>query len=155
MKRTIPFLLLIFPLVAQDTPPEPRGLISSEFAAAVEPLGTRPAQTNLAVVYLDTAKDDQFIDVTAIRADVTQLIRSTGATAAPEAYAKGVAKGLTEKYPQIAGLTVTVFLNFNNQGTPLYVTTLTRLAPSLTPAVKAAVTSRLAESRKHQSRIVD
>ena len=71
-----------------------------------------------------------------------------------EAFAKAVGKGLADKYPQIAGLTVTIYTSFNNQATPQYVTTLTRLAPTLTPAVKAAVTQRLADARSAQSRIV-
>lgn len=154
MKCLIPILLLSFPLAAQDATPEtPRALVSSDFIGAVEPLGTRLAQTNLTVVYLDTTKDDQFIDVTSIRADVTQLIRGAGATAAPEVYAKAVGKGLADKYPQIAGLTVTLYTAFNTQGTPQYVTTLTRMAPTLSSTVKAAVKQRLAESAA-QSRIV-
>jgi hypothetical protein len=155
MKSIIPFLLLGLTLLADDTPVEPaKALISSDFAASIEPLGTRTAQTNLTVVYLDTAADNQFVDVAAIRADVTAFIRDSGATAAPEVYAKNVAKRLVEKYPQIAGLTVTLYTGFNNQGTPNYVTTLTRLAPDLTPVVSTAVTSKLAESRNAASRIV-
>lgn len=152
MKSLFAFLLLSLTAMGQDE--TARALISSDFIGAVDSLGTRVAQTNLTVVYLDTAKDEQFIDVTAIRADVTQFIRATAATATPEAYAKAVSKGLAEKYPQIAGLTVTIYTSFNNQGTPQYVTTLTRLAPALTPAIKAAVTQRMAEARSAQSRIV-
>ena len=152
MKTLVPLLLLSLTLMGQDE--TPRALISSDFIGAVDSLGTRPAQTNLTVVYLDTAKDEQFIDVTAIRGDVTQFIRATASTATPEAFAKAVGKGLADKYPQIAGLTVTIYTSFNNQATPQYVTTLTRLAPTLTPAVKAAVTQRLADARSAQSRIV-
>ena len=155
MKNLVPFLLLSLTLLGQDTSTEvARALISSDFIGSVESLGTRLAQTNLTVVYLDTARDDQFIDVTAIRADVTQFIRNTGSTATPEAYAKAVGKGLADKYPQIAGLTVTVYTSFNSQGSPGYVTTLTRLAPTLPAGVKAAVTQKLAEARSAQSRIV-
>jgi hypothetical protein len=145
MKYAILLPLILF---AQDTPPDsPRALINSDFVAAVDSLGTRPAQTNLSVVYFDTARDDQFLDVAALRADVTALIRAvTPATLPPEAFAKAVAKGLTDKYPQIAGLTVTLYLNFNAQGTPQFVTTLTRLAPALPASVKAAVAQNLAES---------
>ena len=153
MKTLVPFVLASLTLMGQDTETA-RALISSDFIGAVDSLGTRAAQTNLTVVYLDTAKDEQFIDVTAIRADVTQFIRATTATATPEAFAKAVGKGLAEKYTQIAGLIVTIYTSFNNQGTPQYKTTLTRLAPSLTPATKAAVTQRLVEAQSAQSRIV-
>ena len=152
MKILVPFVLLSLTLMGQEE--TPRALISSDFIGAVDALGTRVAQTNLTVVYLDTVKDEQFIDVTAIRADVTQFIRAAASTATPEAVAKAVGKGLAEKYPQIAGLTVTIYTSFNNQGTPQYVTALTRLAPTLTPGVKAAVTQRLADARSAQSRIV-
>lgn len=156
MKSLTVFLLLLSPLFGDDTTPaDPaKALISSDFAASIEPLGSRTAQTNLTVVYLDTTKDDQFVDVAAIRADTSALIRGAGATAPVEAYAKAVAKGLADKYPQIAGLTVTVYTSFTSQGTPLYVTTLTRLAPELPGAVKAAVTQKLLETRNAQSRIV-
>ena len=148
------FGLLLLSLTAMGQDETPRALISSDFIGAVDSLGTRVAQTNLTVVYLDTAKDEQFIDVTAIRADVTQFIRATASTATPEAFAKAVGKGLADKYPQIAGLIVTIYTSFNNEGRPQYVTTLTRLAPSLTPAIKAAVTQRLGEAQSAQSRIV-
>ena len=148
------FGLLLLSLTAMGQDETPRALISSDFIGAVDSLGTRVAQTNLTVVYLDTAKDEQFIDVTAIRADVTQFIRATASTATPEAFAKAVGKGLADKYPQIAGLIVTIYTSFNNEGRPQYVTTLTRLAPSLTPAIKAAVTQRLVEAQSAQSRIV-
>ena len=145
MKTLVPFVLLSLTLMGQEE--TPRALISSDFIGAVDALGTRVAQTNLTVVYLDTVKDEQFIDV-------TQFIRAAASTATPEAVAKAVGKGLAEKYPQIAGLTVTIYTSFNNQGTPQYVTTLIRLAPTLTPAIKAAVTQRLVEARSAQSRIV-
>lgn len=157
MKFLVPFLLLASTLAAQDEP-APRALISSDFVASVEPLGTRFAQTNLTVVYLDTVADDQFVPVASIRADVTQFVRDAGASAAPEAYAKAIAKRLVEKYPQIAGMTVTVYTSFDNSGSPGYVSTLTRLAPDLTPAVKTAVTEKLdqeaARARNAQVRIV-
>lgn len=151
MRNLLLWLLVPLALVAQDSP---RALISSDFIASVEPLGNRIAQTNLTVVYLDTAADDQFVDVTAIRNDVTQFIRNTGGTAAPEAYVKAISKGLTDKYPQLAGFTITLYLNFSTSGNPGYVSTLTRLAPDLTPVLKTAVTQKLTETRNAQSRIV-
>ena len=159
MKCGIPFLLLSVSLWGQDGEPVARALINSDFVAAVDALGIRPAQTNLSVVYLDTTKDDQFLDVTVLRADVTALIRGvTPTTAPPEVFAKAIGKGLTDKYLQLAGVTVTVFLNFNNQGTAQFVTTLTRLAPTLPASVKTAVAQKLAESAARadngQSRIV-
>lgn len=160
MKSAISLFLLSLSLFAQD-PAEPvaRALISSDFVAAIDSLGTRPAQTNLTVVYLDTAKDEQFVDVVTLRADVTALIRGvTPTTASPEAFAKAVGKGLGDKYPQIAGLTVTLYMSFNTQGTPQFVTTLTRLAPTLPLTVKTAVAQKLAElaarADNAQSRIV-
>jgi hypothetical protein len=162
MKYLVPFLLLASTLMGQDEP-APRALISSDFIASVESLGTRLAQTNITVVYLDTVPDDQFVPVASVRADVTQFIRNTGATAAPEACAKAIAKGLVEKYPQIAGMTLTVYTSFDNSGSPGYVSTLTRLAPNLTPAAKTAVTQKLdqeaararnAQVRNDPSRIV-
>lgn len=157
MKFLAPFLLLASMLAGQDQP-TPRAFISSDFVASVESLGTRLAQTNLTVVYLDTTADDQFVAVASVRADVTQFIRDAGGTAAPEAYAKAIAKRLVEKYPQIAGMTVTVYTSFDNSGSPGYVSTLTQLAPDLTPVLKTAVTQKLdqeaARARNAQVRIV-
>ncbi len=155
MKYAIPLLLATVGLLAQDADPA-RALINSDFVAAVDAFGTRPAQTNLSVVYLDTTKDDQFIDLATLRADTTFIIRGvTPATAPPEVYAKALARALTDKYPQIAGLTVSMFLSFNTQGTPQFTTTLTRLAPALSSSVKKAVAERLsAHGDNAQSRIV-
>ncbi|MBY0504556.1 MAG: hypothetical protein K2X03_11630 [Bryobacteraceae bacterium] len=156
MKYALSLMLLSVSVLAQDADPA-RGLISSDFLAAVDPLGTRVAQTTLTVVYLDNARDDQFVDVGVIRSDVTALIRAVSpASLPPEAFAKAIAKGLGDKYPQIAGLTVTLYLNFNAQGSPQYVTALTRLAPTLPASVKAVVTRHLAAraNESAQSRIV-
>jgi len=158
MKILIPFLLLSVSLLGQDTPAEPaaRALITSDFVASLEPLGTRAAQTQLTVVYLDTAADDQFVDVATLRADVTALIRQTTASLTPEAFAKAIARGLGEKYPQIVGMTVSIFLNA--QTISQQSISLTRTAPDLTAAVKASVEEKLAQSaasrEKTQSRIV-
>lgn len=155
MKYPIALLLLSVGLSDQDADPA-RALINSDFVAAIDAFGTRPAQTSLSVVYLDTTRDDQFIDVATLRADITSLIRGvTPNTAPPEVFAKAVAKALTDKYPQIAGLTVTMYLSFNTQGTPQFATTLTRVAPSLPASVKTAVAARLAARGDNaQSRIV-
>ena len=154
MKSLFPFFLLSLTLMGQDTPGETaRGLISSSMIASFEPLGSRPARTDLTLVYLDNVKDDQFVEVGALRTEASTIIREAGSSnLAPEAFAKALAKGLFAKHPQIAGITVTLGLNL--QTTSQFVVTLTRLAPNLTPALTSEVSQSLADARNAQSRIV-
>ena len=154
MKSLFPFFLLSLTVMGQDMPGETaRGLISSSMIASFEPLGSRPARTDLTLVYLDNVKDDQFVEVSFLRTEASIIIREAGlSNLVPEAYAKALAKGLFEKHPQIAGITVTLGLNL--QTTSQFVVTLTRLAPNLTPALTSEVGQSLAEARSAQSRIV-
>ena len=154
MKSLFAFFLLSLTLMGQDTPGETaRGLISSNMIASFEPLGSRPARTDLTLVYLDNVKDDQFVEISVLRTEASIIIREAGSSnLAPEAFAKALAKGLFAKHPQIAGITVTLGLNL--QTTSQFIVTLTRLAPNLTPALTNGVGQSLAEARSAQSRIV-
>ena len=154
MKSLFAFFLLSLTLMGQDTPGETaRGLISSNMIASFEPLGSRPARTDLTLVYLDNVKDDQFVEISVLRTEASIIIREAGSSnLAPEAFAKALAKGLFAKHPQIAGITVTLGLNL--QTTSQFIVTLTRLAPNLTPALTNEVGQSLAEARSAQSRIV-
>lgn len=147
MKAILLTLILASGLLSQDGASEsPRGLITATLVAAVDPLGTRQAQTNLTLIYFDNTADDQFADLNAIRTDVSQFIRNIPAAAAPEAFAKAIGKSLTEKYPQIIGLTVTLLLSPNAQGQAQFVVALNRVAPTVTVPVRTAVLQKLAEA---------
>ena len=155
MKSIFGLLLLSVTAMGQDPPGEAaaRGLITSNLIASFEPLGNRPARTDLTLVYLDTVKDDQFVEVSVLRAEVSMIIREiVTPNLAPEAYGKALARGLFEKHPQLVGITISMGLNV--QTTSQFVVTLTRIAPNLTPALQRVVTQRLAEARSAQSRIV-
>lgn len=154
MKSLFPFVLLSLALMGQDPPGETaRGLVSSNMIASFEPLGGRPARTDLTLVYLDSLKDDQFVEVSVLRTEASIIIREAGSSnLAPEAFAKALAKGLFAKHPQIVGITVTLGLNL--QTTSQLIVTLTRLAPNLTPALTNEVRQSLSEARDAQSRIV-
>lgn len=149
MKATLLLLILGAGLFGQDAAEPARGLITASLVAAVDPLGTRAAQTNLTIVYFDNTPDDQFGELGALRADVSQFIRNVSATATPEAFAKAIGKNLLEKYPQMVGLTVTLLLNANAQGQAQYVVSLNRVAPSVSGTVRTAVLDRLTQAAAH------
>ena len=155
MKSFFALLLLSLTAMGQDTPGESaaRGLITTNLIASFEPLGNRPARTDLTLIYLDTVKDDQFVEVSVLRTEVAMIIREiVTPNLAPEAYAKALAKGLFEKHPQLVGITISMGLNV--QTTSQFVVTLTRLAPNLTPALQSEVSQRLVDAQSAQSRIV-
>lgn len=156
MMRLFLLPLLSLSLIGQDAPGDSaaRGLISSNLIASFEPFGTRPVRTDLTLIYLDSTKDDQFVDVAALRTETSTLIRDIGSqTLSPEAYAKALAKGLLERHPQIVGITVSMGLNL--QTTSQFVVTLSRLAPALPPAMRSDVAHRLAEdAQRAQTGIV-